>query len=205
MILLVMIWWIIWVKKEMARIQVDSKMIPVTLIKVDPQYIIWYKTLEKDWYEAVIVWVDKKEDVNKNNKKLVYYSTIKEFNVDSEWIHRYSKGSILNVDESMFKNNVSIVWVSKWKWFSGIMKRFNAKWWPKTHGSKFHRQVWSMGNRKPRRVMKWHPHAWRMWNNRITIKDVRIYAVLKDNKETVLVANWSIPWWYNSKVYINII
>ncbi len=189
----------------MARIQIDNKMIPVTLIKIDSQYVIWYKTLEKDWYEAFIVWVNKKETINKNNKNLASYSTVKEFNVDAEWVTKYWKNSILDINESMFKNEVSIMWISKWKGFSWVMKRFNTKWWPKTHGSKFHRQVWSMGNRKPRRVMKGHPHAWRMWTDRVTMKDVKIYAVLNDNKETILVANWSIPWWYNSKVYVNIV
>ncbi len=202
--LFIMKWWIIWVKKEMSRIQIDNKMIPVTLIKVDTQYIVWYKTLERDWYDVLIVGIDKKQTSNKNNKNIVKYSTIKEFKTDSEWASKYLTDSVIDIEESMFQDNVSIRWISKWKWFSWVMKRFNANWWPKTHGSKFHRQVWSMWNRKPRRVMKWHPHAWRMWTDCVTIKDIKVYAVIKDNQETILVVNWSVPWWYNSKLFVNI-
>jgi large subunit ribosomal protein L3 len=52
--------------------------------------------------------------------------------------------------------------VSKGKGFQGAMKRFNLSGGQKTHGSKFHRQIGSLGNRKPRRVQKGHPHAGRM-------------------------------------------
>jgi len=49
------------------------------------------------------------------------------------------------------------------------MKRFHLKGGNKTRGSKFHRWIGSMGNRKPRRTQKWHPHAGRMWGEHVTL------------------------------------
>ncbi len=192
-------------KKEMTRIQVDDEMIPVTLLTLDKQYVAWYRTVEKDWYNAVIVWVWPYNYVTKNKKELVKYNQLKEFPVDEEFMSKYKIGDEINVDlEVLTWWKVDVTWISKWKGFAGVMKRHHAKWWPKTHGSKFHRQVWSMWNRKPRRVQKWHPHAGHMWNEKVTIKNVRVLNMLKDSSENILLIKWSVPGYYNSYLLITL-
>ena len=80
------------------------------------------------------------------------------------------------------------------------MKRFHVAGGPKTHGSKFHRHVGSMGNRKPRRTMKNHPHAGHMGDEMITFKKVKLLDVIQRDHEELLVIKGSLPGARNSKL-----
>jgi large subunit ribosomal protein L3 len=42
-------------KKEMTRMWIDGKMVPVTLVEVLPQKVLRYKTNDKDGYQAVVI------------------------------------------------------------------------------------------------------------------------------------------------------
>lgn len=54
-------------KKEMTKIWVEDKFLPVTLVKVFPQEIIRYKDASKDGYTAAVIGVGKK--TTKKTKK----------------------------------------------------------------------------------------------------------------------------------------
>lgn len=194
--------WLIVSKKEMTRVWKNWKMIPVTILKVLPQEVLRYKTIEKDWYSAAVVWVNKKETNSKKWQKTKYSMTIEFKNIDDSFLDTYKSWSVLDINLLEGIEEVNVVWTSKGKWFQWAMKRFHLKWWPKTHWSKFHRQVWSLWNRKPRRVQKWHPHAGRMWWERVTIKSVEIVDRITDNNEQLLLLKWSIPGSYNSFIQI---
>lgn len=190
--------WLIVAKKEMTRIWENWKMIPVTVVKVLPQEVVRFKTQDKDWYSAVVVWVNKKE-LNKDKWQKVKYSMTTEFkNIDDSFVDTYKSWTIINIDLLEGIDEVSLVWTAKWKGFQWVMKRFHASWWPKTHGSKFHRQVWSLWNRKPRRVQKGHPHAWQMWWQQVTLKNIKIVDKFQENDEQLLLLKGSIPGSYNS-------
>jgi large subunit ribosomal protein L3 len=95
---------------------------------------------------------------------------------------------------------VEVKWTSKWKWYQWAMKRFHLQGGPETHGSKFHRHIWSMWNRKPRRTMKNHPHAGHMWDEAITLKHVQIIDSMKRDNEQILLVKWSLPGARNGKL-----
>ena len=190
--------WLIVAKKEMTRIWENWKMIPVTVVKVLPQEVVRFKTQDKDWYSAVVVWVNKKE-LKKDKWQKVKYSMTTEFkNIDDSFVDTYKSWTIINIDLLEGIDEVSLVWTAKCKGFQCVMKRFHASWWPKTHGSKFHRQVWSLWNRKPRRVQKGHPHAWQMWWQQVTLKNIKIVDKFQENDEQLLLLKGSIPGSYNS-------
>ncbi len=67
---------------------------------------------------------------------------------------------------------------SKGKGFQGAVKRFHLAGGPKTHGSKFHRHVGSLGNRKPRRVQKGHPHAGHMGTDTVTLHNRPVAEII---------------------------
>jgi len=71
-------WWIIARKQEMTRLWVDDKYVPVTLLVVPEQEVLQWKTEDKDWYVAVVVWAEKKE-LNKEKWNKVSYAHITEF------------------------------------------------------------------------------------------------------------------------------
>jgi ribosomal protein L3 len=59
-----------------------------------------------------------------------------------------------------------------------------------------------MGNRKPRRTLKWHPHAGRMGNQRVTLKDIQILDTFTRDNEQLAVLKWSLPGAYNGLLKI---
>ncbi len=184
-------------KKEMTKLRVDGAFVSATMLILVPQEIVRYKTQDKDGYSAVVVWVDKKELKNKKKWNKIKYAKTTEFYIDDDFSQTYKVGE--NLDIKLLENVDTITTISnaKGKWFQWAMKRFHLKGWPKTHGSKFHRQVGSLGNRKPRRVQKWHPHAGRMWGQQITLKKIKILDKVVDNNEQIIVVKGSIPGAYN--------
>jgi ribosomal protein L3 len=47
-------------KKEMTKMRIDDKFVPVTLVKIVPQEVVRYKTKEKDGYACAVIGVEKK-------------------------------------------------------------------------------------------------------------------------------------------------
>ena len=194
--------WIIVAKKEMTRVWDNWKMISATIVKILPQEVLRFKTQEKDGYDAVVVWVNKK-DLKKDKWMKIKYSMTTEFkNIDEAFSSDYKSWTTIDINLFEGIDAVSVRWTAKGKGFQWVMKRFHAKWWPKTHGSKFHRQIWSLGNRKPRRVQKWHPHAGRMWGQQTTLKNIKIIDKITQDNEQLLLLKGSIPGSYNGLIKI---
>ena len=123
-----------------------------------------------------------------------------EFDVDDAYVSSHEAGSVLDLSSMDGVKTVEVKWTSKWKWYQWAMKRFHLQWGPETHGSKFHRHIWSMWNRKPRRTMKNHPHAGHMWDETITLKHVQIIDSMKRDNEQILLVKWSLPGARNGKL-----
>ena len=187
-------WWLIVKKKEMTRVLINDKLTPVTIVSVLPQEVVRQKTDEKDWYTALVVGI--------KDKKGESYKKQKEFNIDPTLIASYPAGHMLN--ETLFDGVtvLAVQGISKGKWFAWVIKRHHMHGMPATHGHKFTRVGWSKGNRKPRRTQKWHPHAWHMGDDLVTLKKIPLLQTLRFEQETLLVLKWSIPGSYNSYIYL---
>jgi len=192
-------WGLVVAKKEMTRLWIDGKMVPVTMVEILPQKIVRYKTVEKDGYQAAVIGVDEVETKKEKGQKLAYDMQA-EFDVDDAYVASHEAGSVLDLSSMDGVQSVEVKWTSKWKWYQWAMKRFHLQWGPETHGSKFHRHIWSMGNRKPRRTMKNHPHAGHMWDETITLKHVQIIDSMKRDNEQILLVKWSLPGARNGKL-----
>lgn len=178
--------WLIWKKLEMTRIIKWDKMIPITLIKIPELKVLQLKTKEKDWYESVVLWENE-------------WKIKKEFNITGSF-KDIKVWDLISLDILNEIKQVDIVWISKWKWFAWAMKRYNFSWWPGRVGSKFHRALWSIGTRKPRRTKPWKKMHGHMWVDQITLKNRPLELV---NKEiSVIAVKWSIPWARNSTIFL---
>ena len=196
-------------KLEMTRIFKWDKSIPITLLEVPNLKIVWKKTQEKDWYNSVCIGVLKaknKEEIKlKEWKKSInnsLFCDIKEFFVNEEDLDKYNIWDDLSLDILDWVELVSIEWNSKWKWFAWAMKRWNFSWWPWRVWSKFHRALWSIWTRKPRRTHKWKKMHGHMWNQKVKIRKVQIEHVDKDL--WVVWVRWWVPWWRNSLVKLSL-
>lgn len=188
--------WLIVRKKEMTRLRSDNKQVVVTLLEVVPQEVVGYKTIEKDGYSAAVLWVGKKETGAEKGKK-VAYTLLKEFWSDETFESSHPAGSVVSTEILDGSTEVSLTGVSKGKGYQGPVRRFHVQWWNKTHGSKFHRHVGSLGNRKPRRVQKWHPHAGHMWLETITLHKRPVVETLTLQGKPFVAIKGSVPGAYN--------
>ena len=199
--------WIIATKLEMTRVVKDERLVPITLLQVPELRVIGFKTLENDGYDAIIVWVLKSGDASvelaewKSTLNKGLFEKIKEFPISEEEKQIYQIGSPVSLDVLEGDIKVTIEGISKWKWFTWAMKKHNFSWGAKTHGSKFHRALGSIGNRKPKRPHKGKKMHGHDGCEKVTIKWVPVELV---NKEiNVIWVRWAVPGGRNS--YVNII
>lgn len=197
--------WLLATKLEMTRIVKENEFIPVTLAKIPSLKVVAIKTVETDGYNSLVIWVlrEWREWVVKEGRKTLSFndfSRIKEILLRDDEVSNYNAWDSITIDALEGVTEVEITWYSKWKWFSWAMKRHNFAWWLKTHGSKFHRALGSIGNRKPRRTHKGKKMHWHMWNDRVTLKGVSVELTNKDL--SVVGFKWPIPGARNSLISI---
>jgi large subunit ribosomal protein L3 len=180
--------------------------IPVTILRYSPWYVSQIKTKENDGYEALQISCDPKK-VKNSNKAEVGHSK----KIGQEAGFRYVKevkggfdqsatlGSVVSI-ESLTKGDViKVTAKSKGHGFMGSVRRWGFAGGPASHGSKFHRQPGSSGNRTwPGRVMpgKKFPGHW--GDETITVKNLKVYDVIPE--ENVLIVRGSVPGARNSLV-----
>ena len=184
-------------KKEMTKLRLGDVHAAVTLLQLVPQEVVRYKTQDTDGYDAAVLAGGKKELVKEKGQKL-HYDRVKEFPFDAAFQEKFAAGS--SVDLSLLEGveQVSITGISKGKGYQGAVKRFNLAGGPKTHGSKFHRHIGSLGNRKPRRVQKGHPHAGHMGGEVTTLHHRPVADIIMIGDDKFVAIRGSVPGSYNS-------
>jgi len=186
--------WILAKKLEMTRVIKWDKFVPVTLLEVPQLKVVWIKTVESDGYEALIIWIlsDKKEGKLGEGKKTLNvseFTTIKEFPLNKGDLEKFKVGDDVTTDILEGIENVNIVAFSKWKGFTWAMKKHNFHGWPGSHGSKFHRALGSIGNRKPTRTHKGKKMHGHHGDIKVNLRSVPVELI---NKELRLI--W-VRWW----------
>lgn len=175
--------WILARKVEMTRVIKDNKFIPVTLLEVPTMKVVGHKSLEKDGYQAVMVGIgsdDAKLGKDKKTLNKGSFSTIKEFAMSDGDADTFPVGSDITLDVLDGVEMIELTSVSKGRGFAGAMKRHNFHGGPATHGSKFHRALGSIGNRKPVRTHKGKKMHGHMGCETVTLKKVPVELVNKD-------------------------
>lgn len=106
-------------------------------------------------------------------------------------------------DKDSFKvgDFVDVAGISKGKGFQGGMKRWNWSGTSKTHGSTSHRRVGSIGaSASPSRVLKGRHMPGHMGNQRVTIQNLQLIKLDKENN--LLVIKGAVPGHRNTKLVI---
>ena len=180
----------------MTRVVKGDKFVPVTLLEIPKMKVVWFKTAEKDGYEALIVGIlAKKAEGNLKEWKSTLskneFSVIKEFPLEDSDKEKYKVGDEVTIDSLEWVETVTLIGRSKGKWFTWAMKKHNFHWGPAGHGSKFHRALGSIGNRKPTRTHKGKKMHGHHGNITVNLKKVPVELV---NKEiNVIGVRWAVP------------
>lgn len=172
-------------KLEMTRVVKWDKFIPVTLLEVPQLKVVWMKNIKSDWYEALIVWVLANKEGGKLGKGKTSlnksdFATIKEFPLNEGEAEKYTAWDDITLDSLEGIENVKIIAFSKWKGFTGAMKKHNFHGWPGGHGSKFHRALGSIGNRKPTKVHKGKKMHGHHGNTKVNLRSVPVELINKE-------------------------
>ena len=184
----------------------NGKLIPVTVIEVEPNVVTQIKTVEKDGYNAIQLGAfDKKEKTSNNPQKghaKKANTSPKRFLKEIRGIDTssYTLGQVVSADVFKSGDTVDVTGISKGKGFQGVIKRWNQSRGPETHGSTYHRRVGSLGTMRPMRVLKGKKLPGHMGSEQITIQNLMIVDVDTENKYILVSGN--VPGAKNSFVFI---
>ena len=184
----------------------NGKLIPVTVVSLEPNVVMQVKTKETDGYEAIqLGFVSKKEKHSTkaetghakkaNTAPKRFLKEIKGVEVSN-----YELGQEIKCDIFEAGEIVDVTGTSKGKGFQGVIKRHNQTRGPMGHGSQYHRGVGSMGTLRPMRVFKGKKLPGHMGHETVTIQNLEIIAV--DLEENVILVKGNIPGPKNSFVII---
>jgi len=178
-------------KIEMTQIfNKQGQAVPVTLIEAGPCQVVQLKTKDKDGYEAVQIGFIKKEKQReiKKTEKGKEFKYLREF--ENSGKHKIGD----KIDVSIFEDGdkVKISGISKGKGFQGAVKRWGFSGRNATHGVKHEqRTLGSVGSAFPQRVIKGKKMPGRMGAERITVKNLKIVKIDKENN--LLAVRGAIP------------
>jgi large subunit ribosomal protein L3 len=178
----------------------NGEAIPVTVLKMEPWVVSQVKTTEKDGYAAVQIASRPKKAGNSTKAEKGHLAKagfengahfVKEIRVQ-ELPTGLELGQRISIESLAKGDVVCITSRSKGKGFAGSVKRHNFAGGPAAHGSKFHRQPGSSGNRTwPGRVMPGKRFPGHLGAETVTVRNVKVVDVLPS--EGLLLVKGPVP------------
>ena len=173
----------------------EGKLIPVTVISVEPNVVTQIKTKENDGYEAIQLGFDTKREklatkalighTNKaNTTPKRFFKEIKGVDINDYTVGQEIKADIFEAGEV-----VDVTGTTKGKGFQGVIKRHGQSRGPMGHGSHYHRKPGSMGTMRPMRVFKGKKLPGHMGTLTVTIQNLEIVAVDLENNCILVKGN----------------
>lgn len=175
----------------------SGKLIPVTVISVEPNVVTQIKTKENDGYEAIQLGFETKREklatkasIGHTNKA---NTTPKRFfkEIRGVDVNNYSLGQEIKADIFEPGEVVDVTGVTKGHGFQGVIKRHGQNRGPMGHGSHYHRRPGSMGTMRPMRVFKGKNLPGHMGVETVTIQNLTIVAV--DTENNVILVSGNVP------------
>jgi len=174
----------------------DGNLLPVTVMRFDPNVVIAKKTKETDGYAAVVVGIDdaKKSRITKARsgqfpKDIPAKKRIRELR---DFEKEVAVGDALGVEVLEGVRYVDVSGISKGKGFQGVVRRFGFGGGRKTHGSKFHREPGSTGqNTYPAKTFKNKKLPGHMGHEKVTSLSLRV--VKMDPEKQLLMVKGAVP------------
>ena len=186
-------------KVGMTQRWVDDKIVPVTVLRVEPMRIVQIKTNERNGYTALQVTYGHKDAKKLNRPDAGQFSKtgvapgkrLIELRLDS--VDGFTVGQEITVDQIPAGSLVDVTATSRGKGFAGVMKRHGFKGVSSSHGShRNHRKPGSIGGAStPGRVFKGMRMAGRMGGERVTVLNLKVHAV--DLEKGLILVKGAVP------------
>lgn len=199
----------------------EGHRIPVTVVRVDPNYVLRKKTADStDGYDALVLATTpaarqerdgqvrfrglNKSDVGAFEKAgIAPQRVIRELRLlKAGLIDQYEVGQALNADVFTEGELVDVSGNAKGRGFAGVMKRHNFAGMKASHGVQSgHRKAGSIGNSAtPGRTFRGFKMAGQLGNHRTTVQNLRVVRVLPE--ENAILIKGAIPGSTNSLIEV---
>lgn len=174
----------------------DGKLVPVTVISVEPNVVTQIKSVETDGYNAIqIATVDKKE---KNASKASVGHAKKANTTPKRYLKEirdyegtYNLGDTISADLFTAGEYVDVTGTSKGHGTEGVIERWNQSRGPMAHGSRYHRRPGSLGTMLPMHVLKGKKLPGHMGVATTTIQNLEIIEV--NTAENYILVSGNVP------------
>ena len=187
------------IAKKVGMTQVfdeSGNLIPVTVIRIDPNTVIATRTKERNGYDAVVLGIDdvKESRVTKAYKNqfaenIAPKRTLKEFR---DFEKEVKVGDLIGMELFDGTRFLDVTSTSKGKGFQGVMKRWGFHGGRASHGSKFHREAGGTGqSTTPGHTFKNIKMPGRMGSKKVTIQNLQIVKTDADLK--VIMVRGAVP------------
>lgn len=175
------------IKQNMTQLFDESgKVYPATVLSYGDLKVIQNKSVEKDGYEAIQFGFGSKSK-SQLSKAVKTHSGVDEEKKGFALLKEVkgisaAKGDILSFD-FVSGDKVEATGITKAKGFQGVVKRYNFKGGPRSHGQKHsERERGSSGAGGYQRVFKGTRMAGRMGGDKMTFKNLTVISVDTENK-----------------------
>ena len=177
----------------------ENRVVPVTMLQVEPCRVVQVKTDERDGYTAVQVTFGQREASKLSKPEAVHFEAagvepgqrLVELRIDD--VSEIEIGQELAADVLEAGEKVDVTAVSKGKGFAGVMKRHNFSGQKASHGAhRVHRAPGAIGAcATPSRVFKGTRMAGRMGAEKVTTLNLTV--VEADPERELLLVRGSVP------------
>lgn len=164
----------------------NGKVYPATILSYSDLKVTQSKSVEKDGYEAIQFGFGSKSK-NQLSKAVLTHSGVNNEKKGFALLKEVkgisaTKGDILSFD-FVSGDLIEATGITKAKGFQGVVKRYNFKGGPRSHGQKHsERERGSSGAGGYQRVFKGTRMAGRMGGDRMTFKNLTVISVDVENK-----------------------
>ena len=187
-------------KVGMTQVWDDAnRVVPVTVLRVEPMRVVQVKTTERDGYNAVQVTFGERDARKLNRPDKGHFdkagvsagSALVELRLDD--VSEFEVGQEISVDTLAAGELVDVTALSKGKGFAGAMKRHNFSGQRASHGAhRVHRAPGSIGAcATPARVFKGTRMAGRLGAEKVTTLNLAVVAT--DPEKNLLLVRGAVP------------
>jgi large subunit ribosomal protein L3 len=189
--------------KKIGMTQVFSangSLVPVTVIEAGPCIVIQKKEVDRDGYDALQLGYGAKKPqlVNKPRQGHVAkagkgpFGILREFQFEDP--ASYEVGQEIKVSDLFHTGDrIDVTGTSKGRGFSGVMKRWNFRGLPRSHGThESFRGGGSIGNASyPGKVFKGKKMAGQWGNERVSVQNLEVIDIRAD--QNLLLVRGAVP------------
>jgi len=173
----------------------EGMRVPVSVIQVEPNVVVRERTTEKNGYSAMVLGADA---LKKSRTRKPYAGQFPQGTDPTRFLLEFKDfdkeckvGEKVGVEIFEGVRFVDVRGTTKGKGFQGVVRRHKFAGGPGAHGSKFHREMGSVGTGAFRKITKGTKMPGRMGDARLTVQNLRLFRV--DKERGLLLINGAVP------------